>query len=164
MQVNAYSKRGDIHSQQEWAQGFVGYEITVLPRNEKKPEGQYSYYINYDANGGTIKGQPTYLAEEVSNKTLILGPDVPVLEEVPVRESYDFLFWYYKKTDGKFNRVYVSPKHPLPPDGSRSGHPRGEVGRREETRSCTPAHSSPRSSSQPQSGTFVRFRTATPLR
>lgn len=94
--------------------GYLGYKIKVVPKTD-----QYSAFLTYNANGGKIKDHDTY--EDEANKQYSDKKydfvDVPIIEDLPVRDGYKFVCWYEPNSysDGLLTKhnVYNNEKNPL---------------------------------------------------
>lgn len=87
--------------------GYLGYKIKVVPN-------EYSAFLTYNANGGTINGVPVYKDEvnkQYSDKLDTVH--VPIIKDLPVRDGYKFVGWYEPNSYKLFKNVYNNEKNPL---------------------------------------------------
>ena len=104
--------------------GYLGYKIKVVPKtdvqnNPTTDQHKYSAFLTYNANGGKINGVPVYKDEankQYSDKKYDFV-DVPIIEDLPVRDGYKFVCWYEPNSysDGLLTKhnVYNNEKNPL---------------------------------------------------
>ena len=99
-----YSVNGKAANGQEITRGgYLGYKIKVTP---------ITGGLIYDANGGTIKGKPTF--DDVKGRKGPKDPnafwkkaEIDIISDVPVREGYKFAFWYEEELYPNDKEVYT---------------------------------------------------------
>lgn len=80
--------------------GYLGYKIKVIPATGG---------LEYDANGGTIKGEAKF--DDKDHRVELVGKkygevEVPIISEIPIKAGYKFAFWYEPKYY-KINKKYI---------------------------------------------------------
>ena len=87
--------------------GYLGYKIKVVPN-------EYSAFLTYNANGGTINGVPVFKDEahkKKQNKRDLVK--IPIIDQLPVKNGYKFVGWYEPNSYKFFKNVYNNEKKPL---------------------------------------------------
>ena len=86
--------------------GYLGYKIKVVPN-------EYSAFLTYNANGGTINGVPVFKAVDNKKRKNPAIVEIPIIDQIPSREGYKFVLWYEpnRYQDTKF--VYNNENAPL---------------------------------------------------
>lgn len=87
--------------------GYLGYKIKVVPN-------EYSAFLTYNANGGTINGVPVFKDEahkKKQNKRDLVK--IPIIDQLPVKNGYKFVGWYEPNSYKLFKNVYNNEKNPL---------------------------------------------------
>lgn len=94
------------NGQQIAARGYLGYKIKVVPN-------EYSAFLTYNANGGTINGVPVFKAVDNKKRKNPAIVEIPIIDQIPSREGYKFVLWYEpnRYQDTKF--VYNNENAPL---------------------------------------------------